>query len=212
LISVDCQQYGVIREGVAGLPSWLVVGALLGFAGSVLVALTFLCAQRLLPDGGRRQARSRSGETRRRREFRQYLDAIGEPYAENHPVEGQTVAFYLPERDVAITFDARSYYRIDGSETHPVLAEHEMPGSVLDERLPFETSDPGFEGAGGSDPGRDPTRAAFAELGVPAGASPEEVREAYRRRIKEVHPDQGGDEEAFRRVREAYAAARRHTD
>jgi len=198
----------VFHEGVAGLPSWLVVGALLGFAGSVLVALTFLCAQRLLPDGGRGPARSRCGETRRRREFRQYLDAIGEPYAEDHPVEGRTVAFYLPERDVAITFDARSYYRIDGSGTHPVLAEHEMPGSVLGERLPFETPDLGFEDAGGS----DPTRAAFAELGVPAGASPEEVREAYRRRIKEVHPDQGGDEEAFRRVREAYTTAKEHAD
>jgi DnaJ-class molecular chaperone with C-terminal Zn finger domain len=198
----------VFREAIAGLPSWLLVGAVLGLSGSLLVALVFLCAQRLLPAGGRESPRQ-SGESRRRREFRAYLDAIEEPYVEDHPVAGQDVAFYLPERDVAITFDARAYYRIDRSGTDPVLAEHEMPGSLLGERLPFETPDLGF-GDGDADP--DPARAAFAELGVPDEASVEEIRRAYRRRVKNVHPDQGGDEEAFRRLREAYTTARKHVE
>jgi len=206
----------VLHEGVAGLPSWLVGGVLLGLGGSLLVALFFLGAQRLLPGGGQRDGRRQrgdqsargSGESRRRREFRACLEAIGEPYAENHRLAGQDVAFFLPERDVAITFDPRVYYRIEGSGVEPLLAEHEMPGSVLVERLPFETPDLGTVGGSEVPPARD----AFAELGVPAGASIEEVRRAYRRRVKEVHPDQGGDEDAFRRVREAYVTAKEHAE
>lgn len=192
-------------EALTELPSWLVVGVLLGLGGSLLVGIAFLAADRLLP--GRPSERSPPrGESRRHVEFREYLDAIGEPYAEDHAVEGQTVAFYLPERDVAVTFDARAYYRIDRSDTHPVLVEHEVPGAMLGDRLPFETPDV-------DDPvGRDSLEAAFAELGVPAGATADEIKRAYRQRIKEVHPDQGGDEDAFRRVREAYATAKRHVD
>jgi len=37
------------------------------------------------------------------------------------------------------------------------------------------------------------------------------VKAAYRERIKEVHPDHGGDRETFEAVREAYAAARQET-
>lgn len=56
-------------------------------------------------------------------------------------------------------------------------------------------------------PSRDgPTpREAYGVLGLDPGADEGAVREAYRRRIKEVHPDtDGGDEEQFKRVREAY--------
>jgi hypothetical protein len=72
-------------------------------------------------------------------------------------------------------------------------------------------------GAGGStargSPGRaDPVGDAFDELGVPRDADLDAVKGAYRERVKETHPDQGGDEESFRRVREAYATARNHAD
>ncbi len=52
----------------------------------------------------------------------------------------------------------------------------------------------------------EPTpREAYSVLGVDPGADEAAVREAYRERIKEVHPDtDGGDEEAFKRVRAAY--------
>ena len=195
---------------LAGLPSWLVGGVLLGVAGSVLVAVAFLAANRLFPgrerspDSGHEGGR-RSGESRRRAEVRGYLDAIDEPYAEDHPVEGQSVAFYLTRRDVAVTFDPRTYYGVDRSVTHSVLVEHEMPGAMLGERLPFETPDLEPE-----TDGHAPPEAAFAELGVSPGATLDEVNQAYRRRVKEVHPDQGGDEEAFRRVREAYTTAKQH--
>lgn len=58
-------------------------------------------------------------------------------------------------------------------------------------------------GAGGRDRGMAAMEAREV-LGVDASASPAEIERAYRERVKEVHPDQGGDEEAFKRVREAY--------
>ncbi|MFC7068782.1 ferredoxin Fer [Halobaculum lipolyticum] len=43
-------------------------------------------------------------------------------------------------------------------------------------------------------------------LGLDADADDTEIERAYRRRVKETHPDRGGSVEAFRRVREAYEA------
>ena len=201
----------MFEDVVAGLPPWLVTGVLLGLCGTLVVAGAFLAAEWLIPGEQQRQRQRRSGESRRRMEFREYLDAIDEPYAEDHVVEGQRVAFYLPERDVVITFDPKAYYRIDRSETTAILVEHEVPGSALGSRLPFEVPDVGFGRRDGRSP-VDPITAAFAELGVSAGASVDEVKRAYRRRVKDVHPDQGGDEDEFRRIREAYDTAREHAD
>jgi curved DNA-binding protein CbpA len=47
---------------------------------------------------------------------------------------------------------------------------------------------------------------AFEVLGVDPDADAEAVEAAYRRRVKETHPDHGGSAEAFRRVRRAYEA------
>ena len=44
----------------------------------------------------------------------------------------------------------------------------------------------------------------FEILGVDADADETEVVRAYRRRVKEVHPDQGGSASEFQAVREAY--------
>lgn len=50
-----------------------------------------------------------------------------------------------------------------------------------------------------------PTKAeAYRVLGVDSGADEAAVREAYRERVKDVHPDRGGDEAAFKRVTDAY--------
>jgi len=43
-------------------------------------------------------------------------------------------------------------------------------------------------------------------LGVAPDADPETLREAYRRRAKEAHPDQGGTVAEFQRVKAAYEA------
>lgn len=47
----------------------------------------------------------------------------------------------------------------------------------------------------------------WAVLGVASGASAEAIRAAYRARALVTHPDHGGDAEAFRRLRAAYAEA-----
>jgi ferredoxin len=47
---------------------------------------------------------------------------------------------------------------------------------------------------------------AFEVLGVDPDADAEAVEAAYRRRVKETHPDRGGSVEAFRRVRRASEA------
>ena len=193
-----------------GLPRWLVLGLGFGLVASVCAACLFYVGDRLFPSH-RTGSGSWSGDARRVIEIRQYLDAIGEPYAEDHPVDGRTVEFYLPERDVAITFDARAYYIIERSPTYAVLVEHEMPGFHLGSRLPFETPEIDF----GSDEeehdsGADPVDGAFAVLGVPRTATEAQIRSAYRAKVKDVHPDHGGSQDEFRRVREAYTTARKH--
>ena len=186
------------------LPEWLVFGLWLSVGVGVLIGAIFVAGARLYPHQPS-NATYTTGEGRRRVEIRQYLSAIGEEFAEDHFVEGQHVAFYLPKRDVAITFDARAYFRIERSPTYAVLVEHEMPGMHLGDRLPFETPDISDDE---DDERVDPTEAAFAILGVPRGASLSEVKRAYRRKVKEVHPDHGGDREEFQQVREAYTAAK----
>lgn len=55
-------------------------------------------------------------------------------------------------------------------------------------------------------------REACDVLGVDLDATPEEIRAAYRERVKETHPDRGGSEAAFKRVRWAYEYLRTHRE
>lgn len=193
----------MFHEVVRSLPEWL-LGAGLGLASAAVAACVFVVGARLFPTAAVSRGQHVSGEAKRRREIREYLDTIGESFAEDHLVAGQSVAFYLPKRDVAITFDARAYYRLQRSQTDAVLVEHELPGVHLGSRLPFETPDLDRKDE------TDPASAAFAILGLPAEASANEVTSAYREQVKRVHPDHGGNHEEFRRVREAYTTAKEH--
>lgn len=203
------------QEVLFGLPRWLVLGLGFGVVASLGAACLFYVGDRLFPsDSPGSRSATRSGDARRVVEIRQFLDAIDEQYAEDHPVDGQTVEFYLPERDVAITFDPRAYYIIERSPTDAVLVEHEMPGFHLGSRLPFETPTVEFGTDGRTDgeaePAADPVDGAFAVLGVPPTATEAQIRAAYRTKVKDVHPDHGGSQDEFRRVREAYTTARKH--
>lgn len=44
----------------------------------------------------------------------------------------------------------------------------------------------------------------YDHLGVPRGASKEEIKKAYKKRALETHPDRGGDQEQFKQVNHAY--------
>lgn len=192
---------------LVALPNWLFLGVLIGVGMSVVAAGAFVVGGRLFPDPPQRAGQP-GGAARRRGEIREYLGHIEEPFAENHAVAGQVVDFYLPNREVAITFDARAFLAIDelgDGHPHAVLVEHELPGMGLGRRLPFETPEPDPEAEPSTDL-VDPS--AFAHLDLPTTASEDEVREAYRERVKSAHPDQGGDPESFQALQEAYASAR----
>lgn len=201
---------------LGSLPSWLVVGVALGLVAALLVAAAFVVGGRLFPapsatpkargDGGQRSRSRTDGTSRRRAEYRDYLGRIGERFVEDRTVHGQTVAFYLPERDVAVTFDPGVFFGLEETDTRAVLCEHEMPGTALGRRLPFETADPE------PTPDQSGVSAAYDRLGLSAEADPEAVESAYRERIKTAHPDNGGDEEAFKSVQSAYETAKRHAE
>ncbi len=89
-----------------------------------------------------------------------------------------------------------------------VLIEQEMPGHHLGQRLPFEV--PEIDNREPS--AADPVREAFDALDLPTTADSDRVESAYRERVKQVHPDQGGDREAFTELQEAYTTALSHAD
>lgn len=188
---------------VVGLPEWVLAGLLLGSAGAALVAVAFLFGAWAFPDRPRPSGPD-GGETRRRAEIRRYLTEIDEPFVEDGHIAGRSAAFVLPDRGVAITFDARDYFLFERAGVEAVLVEYEMPGWLLGHRLPFKV--PPVERT------ERQRETAFAALGLPPTASLDEVREAYRDRVKAVHPDHGGDPDAFHRVREAYAAAKKQAE
>lgn len=217
----------MLPDPVGALPGWLLAGVALGGLLALGFAVVFVVGVRLFPDPATGTAGPEGGERRRRAEVRRYLASIGEPYLEDHVVAGRQAAFYLPERDVAITFDARDYFRFERAGVRAVLLEYELPGAGLGSRLPFETPEPEpGPGDGRGDQARSRWRrrvrervdpdaipeSAFAALGLPAGASETAVRDAYRERVKDVHPDHGGDVESFRRLREAYTVARERAE
>ena len=191
---------------LSSFPRWLLAGVALGAVAAVGVAVVFVLGDRLVPDGGAAQGTRTDGNARRRAEIRRYLRRIGESVARDHRLAGREVAFYLPERDVAVTFDVETYFALEGEETHVVLCEHEMPASALGRRLPFEVA--AVEDVPAPDDAA--VSRAFARLGVDADADVDAVEAAYRERVKAVHPDQGGDPEEFRAVREAYETATDH--
>ncbi|WP_255170232.1 J domain-containing protein [Natrononativus amylolyticus] len=194
---------------VDAIPPAVLAGLALGAIFTVFAAALFLLGERLFPSRSAATTRTYSSEDRRRTEIRDYLGEIGERYAEDHPIAGTTVAFYLPERDVAVTFDAHDFFRIQNTtDTYVVLCEHEMPGPHLGGRLPFEV--PELES--GPTDFQETIRLAYEALGLPTTATRDEIKSAYRRQVKEVHPDHGGDRESFRRVQEAYVTAKEHAD
>ena len=44
----------------------------------------------------------------------------------------------------------------------------------------------------------------YNTLGIQAGATADEIKQAYRKRAREHHPDRGGDKDRFQEIEEAY--------
>jgi curved DNA-binding protein CbpA len=51
---------------------------------------------------------------------------------------------------------------------------------------------------------------AYNILDIPPDATPQEKKAAYRERVKQFHPDGGGDNESFALLQEAYRVAMEH--
>ena len=120
------------------LPSWLVSGLLLGVAASVVIAVVFAIGERYVPDPEPDDRRRVGAAERQRAEIRTAFQRADEPFLEDCELGTTRVAFYLPDRDVAITFDPRAYLWLADGETHVVLCEYEMPGSMIGRFLPFD--------------------------------------------------------------------------
>ena len=192
-------------ELVGQLPPWLVAGILLGVVASTAIAAVFYLGARIFPDStatGRKQY----GSPRRHAEIRSYLSAIDEPFIEEYEQAGSSVEFYLPDRDVGITFDPGVLFALEETATHIILCEDEMPAANLGKRLPFSVPEPHTK------PTTDPAADAFEYLGVPENASPSEIKSAYRSQAKELHPDHGGTTEEFKQLQTAYATAKSSAD
>jgi hypothetical protein len=90
---------------------------------------------------------------------------------------------------------ARAWIRIlRGEEAWPSKASREPRGA-----RPVE----------GSRPGEKDAASIWTTLGVTRDVTESELKAAYRRKALETHPDQGGDQEAFRQVLRAYDEAQR---
>lgn len=50
----------------------------------------------------------------------------------------------------------------------------------------------------------DDLKSYFELLEIPVGSSQEEIKKAYRKKAKTLHPDKGGDSEVFKKINEAY--------
>ena len=210
----------MLAQTLADLPAWLSRGVALGVGVTIVAAGLFWAGNRHLRAPGRGPARTR-GDATRLAEIRAYLGQLDQPVLERHPLAGGEVAFYLPESDVAITFDPRTFYRVERTSTHAILLEHEVPIRTLGRRLPFETPEPassaedrrtGHRPPRGQDEKTNEYTRALSVLSASEDASERAIRRAYRARVKEVHPDHGGTIQEFRRVQEAYTTVQQFTE
>ena len=112
---------------------------------------------------------------------------------------------------VAVPFAAAAYllwYHVSGRMARNVRTRARERPSWEDARAEARARGEPFEGQRRRAPPADDQMApsaAYEALGLDSDATDAEIRRAYREKVKETHPDRrGGDEEAFKRVSEAY--------
>jgi len=129
------------------------------------------------------------------------------PYADASPEDPSAVVRWTMDGDqYAVACDAYSRLRDNIRTLYLYIREKRKM-----EQRPVETGESEFANAR-LPPGEESddsmsvvaTRPpAYEVLGVERDADPEEVREAFRREVQRAHPDHGGSEAEFRRVKDA---------
>ncbi|AGN02358.1 DnaJ domain-containing protein [Salinarchaeum sp. Harcht-Bsk1] len=146
--------------------------------------LTERLRQRARRQGGRRRSAGTRRDRRRRR-------AAATGFGPQNDPDGSGGTYWREER--------RRARERTAAERGRDRAEPWAPG-------------PGHRGseASGRRPGAQPSNAGMSPdrargvLGVRSDADAETIRDAYREKVKETHPDRGGSTDAFKRVNEAY--------
>lgn len=121
------------------------------------------------------------------------------PYARANPDDpGFVLRWRMDDADYAVACDTHTRLRDNVRQAGLYLREKRRM-----ENRPVETGESEFANArlppADEDvvAGRPP---AHVVLGVDPDASEAEIRDAYRERVKETHPDQGGSEDEYQRV------------
>ncbi|MFC4449807.1 J domain-containing protein [Halorussus aquaticus] len=128
------------------------------------------------------------------------------PYADASPDDPSAVVRWTMDGDqFAVACDAYSRLRDNVRTLYLYIREKRKM-----EQRPVVTGESEFANA--RLPSGDDGHAVVAQeppheiLGVERGADADEVREAFRREVQTVHPDHGGSEAEFRRVKDAREA------
>ncbi|WP_276298825.1 J domain-containing protein [Halorussus lipolyticus] len=131
------------------------------------------------------------------------------PYADANPEDPSAVVRWTMDGEqYAVACDAYSRLRDNVRTLYLYVREKRKM-----EQRPVETGESEFANAR-LPPGEesaDPVSVAASEpphelLGVPRDADPEDVREAFRREVQRAHPDHGGSQAEFRRLKDAREA------
>ena len=183
---------------LATVPAWLSTGLLMGAILTLIIGVVFILGIWRYPDRVHPTTSGVSVTDRRRHTLVQYLRDAGETVHTEVTVGDVPVAVYLPARDVAFVFAPGAYFALRETSTQVILCELEARPAAIAQQLPFIDA-----------PRRvDPELSeALAILGVPHDADEATVRAAYRSRVKDCHPDRGGDPAEFAQVRRAYERA-----
>lgn len=128
------------------------------------------------------------------------------PYADAVPDDPSAVVRWsMDDEQFAVACDAYSRLRDNVRTLDMYIREKRKM-----EQRPVETGESEFANA--RLPSGDDSDSVIASepphdvLGVARDADPEEVRKAFRQKARTLHPDQGGSEQEFKRVREAREA------
>jgi hypothetical protein len=135
----------------------------------------------------------------------------GLPYAGQKAPEDPGVALYFTRKGMQICISCDQYHKLDANlraigKTVEAIRGIERWGTE-------EMMDAAFKGFTALPEGQGDDYAAkywYEILEVSESATAEEIRDAWKAKMKKAHPDVGGDAKEFKRIQDAYEAGMVH--